>query len=205
MDVKAMFNISYGIFMLATKDGEKVNGCITNTCMQVANAPTRIAIACINRNLTCEMLKNSGVFTLSILDQSATFETVKRFGLQSGRKVDKFADFPCPVNDKGIPYLPIQTCAVISAHVVSSQDLGSHTLFIAEVDDAVRTSDKSPLTYNDYQNNVKPKPAAAVQKKIVGWRCKICGYEYKGATLPADFICPLCGHDVSDFEPIYES
>ncbi|MBR2282612.1 MAG: flavin reductase [Spirochaetales bacterium] len=205
MDAKALFNISYGIFMLATKDGDRVNGCITNTCMQVANAPTRIAIACINRNLTCEMLKSSGVFTMSILDQSATFETVRRFGLQSGRKVDKFADFPCPTNGNGIPYLPDQTCAVISAHVVSSQDLGSHTLFIAEVDDAVRTSDLAPLTYNDYQNNVKPKPAAAVQRKIVGWRCRICGYEYKGETLPADFICPLCGHDVSDFEPIYEN
>ena len=204
MDPKAMFSISYGIFMLATKDGDKVNGCITNTCMQVAAVPTRVAIACINKNLTCEMIKKSGVFTMSILDQSATFDTIKRFGMQSGRNVDKFESFKCPVDEKGIPYLPSQTCAVISCHVVSSQDLGSHTLFIAEVDDAVRTSDKAPLTYNDYQNNVKPKAAAPVQKKIVGWRCKICGYEYKESVLPPDFICPLCGHDVSDFEPIYE-
>ena len=164
MDKKAMYKISYGLFVLTAKDEERDNGCITNTCMQVANAPTRIAIACINRNLTCEMLKSSGVFTLSILDQSATFETVKRFGLQSGRKVDKFADFPCPVNDKGIPFLPIQTCAVISAHVVSSQDLGSHTLFIAEVDDAVRTSDKAPLTYNDGHLKAKLRVAHFAEK-----------------------------------------
>lgn len=204
MDTKAMFNISYGIFMLATKVGDKVNGCITNTCMQVAASPTRIAIACINKNLTCQMLKESGVFTLSIMDQSTTFDTIKRFGMQSGRNVDKFDGLYCPTNTEGIPYLPFQTCSVISAHVVSSQDLGSHTLFIAQVDDAVRTSDKAPLTYNDYQNNVKPKPQAATAKKIVGWRCKICGYVYKQANLPSDFICPLCGHDVSDFEPVYE-
>lgn len=204
MDPKAMFNISYGIFMLATKDGDKINGCITNTCMQVASSPTRIAIACINANLTCEMLKNSGIFTLSILDQSATFDTIKHFGMQSGRNTDKFADMKCPIDEKGIPYLNYQTCSVISCHVVSSQDLGTHTLFIAETDNAVVTSDKAPLTYNDYQTKVKPKKNAPAEKKIKGWRCKICGYEYEGADIPADFLCPLCGHDVSDFEPIYE-
>ncbi len=205
MDPKAMFNISYGIFMLATKAEGKVNGCITNTCMQVAMAPNRVAIACINKNLTCDMIKQSGVFALSILDQSCTFDTIKRFGFQSGRKVDKFEGLSCPEDVNGIPYLPFQTCAVISCHVVSQQDLGSHTLFIAQVDDAVRTSENAPLTYNDYQSNVKPKPAApAPVKRIVGWRCKICNYVYKGSELPADFICPLCGHDASDFEPIYE-
>ncbi len=204
MDPKAMFNISYGIFMLATKDGDRINGCITNTCMQVAMSPTRVAIACINKNLTCEMIKNSGVFAMSILDQSATFDTIKRFGMQSGRNVDKFEGLSCPVDEKGIPYLPFQTCAVLSCHVISKEDLGSHTLFIAEVDDAIRTSENTPLTYNDYQNNVKPKPAAQVQKKIKGWRCKICGYVYEEPNLPADFICPLCGHPASDFEPVYE-
>ncbi len=203
MDPKAMFSISYGIFMLATKTKDKVNGCITNTCMQVAANPTRVAIACINKNLTCEMIKESGVFSMSILDQSSTFDTIKRFGLQSGRNVDKFEGLECPGDVNGMPYLPFQTCAVLSCHVISSQDLGSHTLFIAQVDDAVRTSDNAPLTYNDYQSKVKPQKATPETRKIVGWRCKICGYEYKGADLPADFICPLCGHDASDFEPIY--
>ena len=96
---------------------------------------------------------------------------------------------------------------MLSCHVVSQQDLGSHTLFIAEIDDAVRTSDKAPLTYNDYQTKVKPRPAAPAEttKKIVGWRCKICGFEYReGSELPADYLCPLCGHPAEDFEPIYE-
>ena len=42
-------------------------------------------------------------------------------------------------------------------------------------------------------------------KKIVGWRCKICDYIYEGSDLPAEFTCPLCGHGADDFEPIYES
>lgn len=205
MDKKAMYNLSYGVFMLATKAGNKVNGCITNTCMQVANSPARVAISVLNSNYTCNLIKESGIFTLSLLDQSVTFETIKHFGFQSGRDVDKFADCQFPVDEQGIPYMGWQACAYISCKVVSSQDLGSHTLFIAEVTDARILSENKPLTYADYQSNVKPKPKkVAEDKKIVGWRCKICNYVYEGSELPADFSCPVCGHGPEDFEPIYE-
>lgn len=189
--------------MLATKKGEKTNGCITNTCMQVASNPTRIAISCINGNLTTEMLKESGIFTLSILDNTCTFETISHFGLQSGRDTDKFGMMNTPKDNNGIPYLGWQTCAVLSCRVVESFDLGSHTMFIAEIDDAFRLSDNAPLTYSDYQTKLKPKPEKKEEREIIGWRCRICGFEYEGAELPSDFICPLCGHDISDFEPIY--
>ena len=98
-------------------------------------------------------------------------------------------------------------CAVISAKVVEQHDLESHTLFIAEVVDAIQLNDKAPLTYADYQNRVKPKPDNNTPKndrKIKGWRCKICNYVYEGSELPADFSCPLCGHGPEDFEPVYE-
>lgn len=206
MDKKALYKLSYGVFMLSTRDGETVNGCITNTCMQVANSPTRIAIAVINTNYTCDLIKKSGVFALSLLDQTCSYELIKHFGFQSGREVNKFENLQMPVDVNGIPYMGWQACAVISGKVVSSQDLGSHTLFIAEVVDAKLLNDNAPLTYDDYQTKVKPKPAPkAEDKKIVGWRCKICKYEYQGSELPEDFACPLCGHGVDDFEPIYES
>ena len=99
--------------------------------------------------------------------------------------------------------------------MLSSQDLGTHTLFIAEVQDAEILSSRAPVTYADYQNEIKPKAGAQKpaqgaqsdqpQKKIVGWRCKICGYELMEAELPADYICPLCGHPAEDFEPISET
>ena len=205
MDKKALYKLSYGVFMLSTKDGETVNGCITNTCMQVANSPTRIAIAVINTNYTCDLIKKSGVFALSLLDETCSFELIKHFGFQSGREVNKFENLQMPVDVNGIPYMGWQACAVISGKVISSQDLGSHTLFIAEVVDAKLLNDNAPLTYDDYQTKVKPKPAPkAEDKKIVCWRCKICKYEYKGSELPEDFACPLCGHGADDFEPIYE-
>lgn len=205
MDKKALYNLSYGVFMLATKSGDKANGCITNTCMQVANSPTRVAISVINANYTCELIKESGIFTLSMLDQTCTFQTIKHFGMSSGRDVDKLADIKLPVDDNGIPYMGWQSCAMLSCKVVDSLNLGSHTMFIAEVTDGKVLSENAPLTYADYQSKVKPKPEKkAEDKKIIGWRCKICNYVYEGSELPADFTCPLCGHDADDFEPIYE-
>ncbi|MCR5665315.1 MAG: flavin reductase [Eubacterium sp.] len=204
MDKKALYNLSYGVFMLSTKAGDKVNGCITNTGIQVANNPTRIAISVLNSNYTCDLVKESGVFALTLLDNTITFETVKHFGFQSGRDVDKMAGLNFPTDINGIPYLGWQACAVISGKVVEQTDLGTHTLFIAEVVDAKVLSENAPLTYADYQAHVKPKAAKVdTDKKITGWKCKICGYVYEGETLPADFSCPLCGHGPDDFEPIY--
>jgi rubrerythrin len=205
MDNKALFSLSYGVFILGTKSGDKINACVTNTCMQVANEPTRIAISSISTNLTCSMIKESGVFALSILDKTTAFETIKRFGYQSGRNVNKFDGFSYSLDAAGCPYPNSQICALISAKVISSQDLGTHTLFIAEVTDAKIMSKEEPITYAYYQNVIKPKPSVQTTKKIVGWRCRICGYEYKRAELPADFTCPLCGHPAEDFEPIYEN
>ena len=94
---------------------------------------------------------------------------------------------------------------VISCRISNRMDLGTHTLFIAEIVDAKTTSEKSPLTYADYQNRIKPKNS---QKKeggrIKGWKCRICGHVFEGAELPLDFSCPLCGHPREDFDPIYE-
>ena len=205
MDQKALFNLSYGVFVLGAKTEKKVNGCITNTFIQVAADPLRVTISCLNRNYTCDMIKKSGTFSISVLDQSCTFDTIKHFGFQSGRDVNKFENWAYDTDSYGNPYIKDQVCSTFSCKVISSQDLGTHTLFLAEVVDANVVSDKGPLTYSDYQNKVKPKKEAVkMDKKIIGWRCKICGYEYKGAELPADFTCPICGHPASDFEPIYE-
>lgn len=203
MDNKALYNLSYGVFVLGTCDGEKINACITNTCIQVASSPTRIAISTLNQNLTCDMIKSSGVFSLSILDNSCTFDLIKHFGMQSGKNVDKFADFSHETDGNGCPYIKQSVCSVLKCKVISSTDLESHTLFIAEVQDAFIVSKTPPLTYADYQNKIKPKPDVNNEKKIIGWRCKICGYEYMEPELPIDFECPLCGHPAEDFEPIY--
>lgn len=205
MDNKALFKLSYGVFVLSSKSGDKINACITNTCIQVANDPVRIAISVLNSNLTCDYIKDSGVFSVSVLDKTCIFDTIKHFGMQSGRDVNKFEGVKLPIDLNGVPYLPWSTNSVLSAKVLESIDLGTHTLFIAEVVDMKVLSDNEPLTYSDYHKDLKPKPQKIDEKKkIVGWKCKICGFVYEGEKLPEDFICPLCGHSADDFEPIYE-
>ena len=206
MDKKAIYNLTYGVFMVSTKAGDVVNGCITNTCIQVANNPVRIAVSVLNSNYTCELIKKSGILAVSILDSDCTFESIKHFGFQSGRDVNKFSNITPPTDNEGITYLGWQSCAVISGKVVEKHDLGTHTLFIAEVTDAKVLSEKEPLTYAQYQNEIKPKPKKDDEsngRKIVGWRCKICNYVYEGSELPKDYVCPICGHGTDDFEPIY--
>ena len=142
------------------------------------------------------------------MDKTCSFETIKRFGYQSGRTVSKFDGFDYEVAENGCPYIKKEACAVIEAKVCNKLDLGTHMLFIAEITEAKVLSEKEALTYAYYQSDVKPKAAvgnaAGESKKIKGWRCKICGYEYMGAELPANFECPICGHPAEDFEPIYE-
>ena len=204
MDNKALYKLAYGVFLLGAKAGDKKNACITNTCIQVAGNPTRVAIAVINTNYTCDLIKEGGVFAVSILDKKVPFETLKHFGMQSGRDVDKLDGLPLPEDVNGVPYMNWNCCAVLSCKVVDSMDLGSHTLSIGEVVDAVKQSDEPMLTYDYYQSDIKPKPAPKPEeKKVVAWKCKICGYIYEGSELPSDFICPICGHDASDFEPVY--
>jgi len=205
MDNKALYNLSYGVFLLGAKKEEKVNACITNTCIQVASDPVRVAISVLNQNYTCGMIKETGFFSLSVLDKTTNFELIKRFGYQSGKNTDKFADFKYETDKNGCPYILTGSCSLLSCKVISKTDLGTHTLFVAEIQDARVIGPNEPLTYADYQRNVKPKVKVESSKKIVGWRCKICGYEYMNPQLPADYQCPLCGHPAEDFEPIYEN
>lgn len=157
MDINAIHNLTYGLFMLSTKTDDVADGCIIDTCMQVASNPIRIAVAVLNNNYTCELIKESGKLTLSILDKECSYETIKHFGLQSGRNVDKFDGIPAPTDCNGIPYMGWHACSVISGDVTEAYNLGTHTLFIAEVVDAKVLNDNEPLTYADYQNTLKPK------------------------------------------------
>lgn len=205
MDNKVMYSLSYGLFVLSARRGDKDNGCITNTAIQVTTSPNRIVVAINKSNYTHDMVKETGRFTVSILSEEAKFDLFQRFGFQSGRDVDKFAGFEAHTakDADGIRYVTQGTNAWLSCKVVSATDLGTHTLFLADVLDGGVLSKVPSATYSYYQAHIKPRPGAAPApggKKR--WVCKVCGYVYEGDELPADFICPLCKHPASDFEPL---
>ncbi len=208
MDKKAMYKLSYGLFVLTAKEAEKDNGCIINTAIQASSEPNQLSI-CVNKlNYTHDMVLRTGEFTVSVLSQNAKFDLFKQFGFQSGRDVDKFENFgACARGANGIYYITEGTNAYISVKVKKTEDLGSHTMFIGEITDMEVLSDAPSVTYAYYLENIKPKPQA-VGKTESGqtvWRCTICGYEYVGEELPEDFVCPLCKHPASDFEKVVKT
>lgn len=204
MDNQALFKLSYGLFVLTARDGEKDNGCIINTAIQAASTPNQLSI-CVNKaNYTHDMIVKTGIFTVSILTQKASFDIFKRFGFASGRDVDKFADYAeCKRGENSVYYITEATNAYISVKVSKTEDLGSHTIFVGEITDMEVLSEEPSVTYAYYFQHIKPKPEASASPsgKTV-WRCKICGYEYEGEEIPKDYICPICKHPASDFEKV---
>lgn len=184
--------------------GEQDNGCIINTGIQVTSQPNRVLIAVNKSNFTHDMILETGAFNLSVLTEKADFSLFQRFGFQSGRDVDKFQGFAHTLRtDNGLLAVTEGTSAWLSCKVASTVDLGTHTLFVADVTDGDTLSREPSATYAYYQANIKPRPAApAAETGKKRWVCTVCGYIYEGETLPADFICPICKHPASDFEPV---
>ena len=88
MNTKAMFKLSYGLFVCTAVRGEKMNGCITNTAIQVASEPNRISIAINKSNYTHDMVAETGMCNVSVISNDASFDLFKHFGFQSGRNVE---------------------------------------------------------------------------------------------------------------------
>ncbi len=198
-DFKALFNIGYGLYVVTSNDGKKDNGLIVNTVTQVTNTPNRVAVTINKENYSHHVIKQTGKMNVNCLTVDAPFAVFEKFGFVSGRNVDKFAECEPLRSDNGLVFLPRHINSFMSLKVEQYIDLDTHGMFICSVTELRVISDKETMTYTYYQNNVKPKPQTEGKK---GYVCKICGYIHEEETLPDDFICPLCKHGASDFEPI---
>ena len=199
VDANALHKISYGLYVVTCNDGVKNNGLIVNTVQQVADSPKLISVSINKANYSHDVIKNSGKLNVNCLTVDTPFSVFENFGFRSGVAADKFAGFEHGYTDNGLAYLPKYVNSVLSLKVENYLDLGSHGMFICSVEGATVLNDKESMTYAYYLANVKPKPQPQAKK---GYICKICGYIYEGEELPADYICPLCKHGASDFEPI---
>ena len=201
MNIKALYNLTYGVYLMSANENGKDNACIINTAVQVANNPTRISVAAIKGNLTHDMIVATGKLNLSALSVDAPFSLFEHFGMKSGRDVDKFATFTDVArSENGLLYLTKHATAFLSLNVVESHDLGSHTLFIGELVDAEVLEKAENCTYGYYQTVIKASATKPVAK--TGWRCTVCNHVYEGENLPDDYICPICKHGKEDFEKI---
>jgi flavin reductase (DIM6/NTAB) family NADH-FMN oxidoreductase RutF/rubredoxin len=211
MDSKALWNLTYGMSILGSKDGNRPVGCTVNTVIQVSSEPIVIAV-CVNRNnFTNQCIKASGGFSVSLLSEEATGDTIGKFGFRSGKDINKFDGFDYRLDADGFPLLTAGTCGWLSCKVVNSIELDTHTMFFGTLTDAGYLP-QTPMTYSYYQTVVKGKTSvnAPTFKKEEApktnvWKCPVCGYEHDNAAepfeqLPADWVCPLCGAEKKLFE-----
>ncbi len=154
MNTKALRKISYGVYIVSSRIGGKLNGQVANTVFQVTSEPPKIAV-CINKeNLTHECITSSRAFSVSILRKDAPMTLIGRFGFISGRNFDKFEGVSHEIGKTGVPIVLEESVAYLEAVVTASLDVGTHTLFVGELVDAELLSDDDVMTY-DYYHRVK--------------------------------------------------
>jgi flavin reductase (DIM6/NTAB) family NADH-FMN oxidoreductase RutF/rubredoxin len=210
MDTMVLRNLTYGLFVLGAKDGDRPTGCTVNSVMQVTSDPV-LVMACVNHNnFTNTCIKESKGFSVSLLSEETSGETIGLFGFHSGKDTDKFSSVPFSLTEKGYPVLKLGTCGWLECSLESFTDLKTHTIFIGRLTGA-ETAVGNPMTYAYYHRAVKGKAPvnAPIYEKPLGslWTCPICGYQYDGASgpfedLPADWKCPICGEPKSSFEKV---
>ena len=162
MDPKALFKISYGVYIISSKKGDKINGQTANTLFQITSDPATVAISINKQNLTHEFIEESGVFSASILSIDAPLNMIGKFGFKSGRDSNKFEEVNYKIGKTGSPIVLDNAVACLEAEVINKLDAGTHTIFLGKIVDAEILSDKEPMTYAYYheiKRGTTPKTA----------------------------------------------
>jgi len=222
INIEALFNISYGLYIVCSGDNKKGNGFISNTVFQVTAEPARFAASCNKNNYTADIIKKTGAFSVSVLHTEASSDIIGNFGYKTGKDFDKLANVQLIYGETGVPIVTNDSIAYFECKVVETIDVGTHILFIGELINAeVLDNSKEPMTYLYYRNVKKgfsPKNAPTYIDKskldsskpkdsnYKRYKCEVCGYIYdeseqdvKFEDLPEDWVCPVCYTDKADF------
>jgi len=223
MNTKALYNISYGLYVVCSKWGNKINGQLANTLIQVCSDPIMVSIALNKQNYTHEMISQSKVYSASILSIDTPLSFIGNFGFKSGRDIDKFQGINYNLSQNGLPIILDYSLSYLEVKVTEQMDVKTHTLFIGEVTDADVLKEGEPMTYAYYQRvkrGTTPKTAPSyIEKKeekpkSMKYECSVCGYIYdpeigdpdgniKPGTafedIPDSWVCPVCGASKDKF------
>ena len=227
MNLKTLYKLGYGLYVVCSKKGDKLNGQIANTVFQVCSEPPIIAVALNKQNLTNEFVSASKVFTVSIISQDTPLNFIGGFGFKSGREVDKFKGVGYKLGETGAPIVLDNTLAYLEAKVINQTEVGTHTIFIGEIVAADVVKEGEPMTYAYYhevKRGTTPKTAPSyieekkeAATKMAKYKCTVCGYIYdpelgdpdggiKPGTpfekIPDDWVCPVCGASKDQFEKV---
>lgn len=221
-DKQAFHSLSYGMYVIGARCDDRDYGCIANTFAQVTSSPLQVSVALNKENATTAAVRQAGRFTASCLSERADMQLIGTFGFHTSTELDKFAQHASARDEAGMPYVAEQCCAWFSAKVVSELDLGTHVLFVGEVQECAKVADAAaPMTYAFYHQvkggKTPPKASSylgeeqlagvpaesnGVAQPKVAWRCTICGHMEYVDELPDDFVCPVCGVGKEFFERV---
>lgn len=215
MDKKVLRNLSYGVYVVTSKDKDRNIGCVANSIMQVTSNPSVIALSINHDNYTNKIIKETNVFGVSILKEKADPTIIGTFGFKSSKDTDKFNN----IDYKEILEIPVlkDTCGYMICKVIDTMETSTHTIFLGQVIESGDYTSENAMTYKYYHEYLKgssPKNAPTYEEKSIintdkdnktkKWKCSICGYIYEGDELPDDFVCPICGVGKEKFELIME-
>lgn len=148
---KAIYKISYGLYIVTSPKGDQINGQVCNTAFQITSDPMRVAIGINKNNLTGEYIQASGVFAINILSKE-NHSLIRRFGFRSGREFNKFKNINYSIGKTGSPILEdalaYLECSLLSDKVI---DCGTHWLFVADVVAGKLQNNAEPMTYDYYR------------------------------------------------------
>lgn len=214
METNALYNITYGLYVVGCYSDGKPAGCIINTCFQVTSENPTLAICLNKKNHTLDCIKKNPRFCVSIISEETDPMIISSFGFRSARDVDKYTDFGYDELD-GTPAVKGNFCGRLILDAINFIDCGSHVIVIGKLV-ASHGGNGTPMTYAYYHKVIKgsapknaptyraePQPAQTSNKEMRRFKCDICGYEVESESdLPADFVCHLCGVDRSHFKEI---
>jgi flavin reductase (DIM6/NTAB) family NADH-FMN oxidoreductase RutF/rubredoxin len=229
VNLEALHDISYGLYIVSSRKGDRLNGQIANTVIQVASSPPTIAVSINKQNLTHEFISDSKVFAASVLAQDTPLPFIGLFGFKTGREVDKFKDVNYKLGESKAPIALDHSLAYLEANVTNQVDVGTHNIFIGQLVGADVLEAGEPMTYAYYhqvKKGITPKTAPSYHEerkeevsKMAKYRCTVCGYIYdpqagdpdggiKPGTpfeeIPDSWVCPVCGASKSEFEKVEE-
>lgn len=207
MSLEALNNLSYGMYIITTKENDKNIGCFINTTMQITSKNPIIAVSLNKENYTNKVLKKTRKCAISVLTEKASRDLISKFGFFSSKEIDKFENR----NFQYIEQLPVvleDTCSYIIGEVIRVIDVETHDIFLIRVLQAEQVLEEKPMTYRYYHENLKgrsPKKAPTYQEENKDnrenkYQCSVCGYIYddskkeiKFEELPDSWTCPMCG------------
>jgi len=219
MDLKSLHKVSCGVYVVTSGKEGRCSGQIANTVVQISSQPPTVAISINKQNFTHEIIKETGVFAVSVLAENAPLSFIGDFGFRCGRQVDKFGGVEYKIGKTGARIVLNYAVSYFEAKVIEQIDVETHTLFVGEIVDAEVLSDEASMTY-DFYHQVKrgttPRSAPTFtqpEKKEETtdnskYICTICNYTYDPVLgdpdsgvpagtpfdkLPEPWVCPICG------------